>query len=276
MLRDCLNSVPTGASSLAYEIIVVDNNSSDRTCEELRESHPNVKVIYNDTNNGFAKACNQGIRASLGRYVLLLNPDTLVEDGALQETVEYMDETPNLAAAGCRIIRPDGTLDPSCKRDFPSPWDAFSRMVGLSRLFPRSRFFSSYDACHIDETKKQEIPLIDGCYMMLRRSAVTDIGLFDEQFFMYAEEMDWCKRAHMKGWSIGYDPEATITHMKGEITRHSTFRMLFHFHRSMALYYRKHYGLWNPAGLIVYPGIAARMTLLMLWSLFRKNRRVSG
>lgn len=275
-LQQCLESVPNGAGSLQYEVIVVDNNSADGTSEWLRSALPQVRVISNKTNRGFARACNQGICEAHGRYVLLLNPDTIANDGALSSTYDFLENTPNLAAAGCKVLRPDGSLDPSCKRDFPSPWDAFCRMVGLSKLFPRKQLFARYDACDIDQNKRQEVPLIDGCYMMIRRSALDDIGLFDERFFMYAEEMDWCKRAHMRGWAIGYDPSGTIVHVKGEITRHRPFRMLYHFHLSMALYYGKYHHPWGAMSLIVYPGILLRFALLTLWNVFRAERRVSG
>ncbi len=276
LLGECLSSLPSGSGGLSCEVVVVDNSSADDTVGWLRRSHPDVNIIENRANHGFAKACNQGIRASASEYVLLLNPDTTVAEGTLTKTLRYMKANPRLAAAGCKILRPDGSIDLSGKRNFPTPWDAICRMTGLSRLFPQSRALARYDAIYLDEGRAQEVPLIDGCYMMIRRSAIDDIGLFDERFFMYAEEMDWCRRAHERGWSIGYDPSGTIVHAKGEITRHSTFRMLYHFHRSMALYCSKHYRWWNPVLLVVYPGIALRFVLLTLKNLARADRRVSG
>jgi len=276
LLQTCLASLAHEAGPPRFETIVVDNGSLDSTPGWLRENCPHVHVIRNGSNLGFAKGCNQGIGAALGQYVLLLNPDTVASAGALRRTFEYMEANPRLAAASCKVLRPDGELDPSCKRGFPSAWDAFCRMTGVSRLLPNSRLFARYDGGYMDENTRQEVPLIDGCFMMIRQRALEDIGPFDERFFMYAEEMDWCRRARLKGWSIGYEPSGRIIHAKGEVTRHSTFRMLYHFHRSMALYYQKYHSPWNPLGLLVYPGVVLRFVLLVLWNLFRKNRRVSG
>jgi len=275
-LRDCLASFPAADYSPDFEIIVVDNNSEDGTPELVPKDYPEVRLVCNSTNRGFAAGCNQGILVSEGKYVLLLNPDTVVRERALRLTYEYMEHNPRVAAASCRVLRPDGSLDPSCKRDFPTPWNAVCRVAGLSRLFPRSRVFARYDTGYLNENTTQEVPLIDGCYMMIRRAAIDDIGLFDEQFFMYWEETDWCRRAHQRGWSIGYDPSGTIIHTKGETTRHYTFRMLYHFHRSFALYYRKHLGLWNPLFLMTYPLIWIRLAALCGWNLMRRDRRVSG
>ena len=275
LLQKCLASIRAGARSMTHEVIVVDNASDDGTCEWIRRSAPETRLFTNSANLGFAKGCNLGIRESRGDYVLLLNPDTQVAGGTFLSTWEYMQGSPRLAACGCKILRPDGSIDLSCKRNFPSPWDALCRMVGLSKLLPQSTVFASYDAQQLDEDRQQEVPLIDGCYMMIRREAIDDIGLFDERFFMYAEEMDWCRRAHMRGWSIGYDPSGTIVHVKGEITRRSPFRMLYHFHRSMALYCRKHYRPWNPVLLAVYPAIALRLVVLVIMNLLKTDRRVS-
>ena len=187
-----------------------------------------------------------------------------------------METNRSLAAASCKVVRPDGTLDPSCKRNFPSTWDALARMTGLSRLFPRSRFFARYDTFYLDENERQEVPLIDACFMLMRRTAIEEIGPLDERFFMYAEEMDWCRRAHEKGWTIGYDPTGVTVHVKGEITRRHTFRMLYHFHRSMALYYLKHTSRWNPGSVPVLIGIACRYLALTVLNLARRERRISG
>ena len=275
-LQGCLRSVPAGAGSVSYEVIIVDNSSFDGTLEWVKRNSVETRVISNSSNLGFARACNQAIQTARGQYILILNPDTIVAKGTIQRTHEYMERAAKVAAATCKVMLPNGKIDPSCKRDFPSPWDAFCRMIGLSRLFPRSRIFARYDTGYSDENQQQEVPLIDGCYMMIRRTALEDIGLFDERFYMYAEEMDWCRRAHLRGWSIGYDPSCSIVHFKGAITRRSTFRMLYHFHRSMALYYRKHFSPWNPVRFLIYPGILFRLVVLMLLNLVRADRRVSG
>ncbi len=276
LLRDCLTSIPQAAGGLSHEIILIDNNSEDGTPALIQKQFPHVRLVRNPANRGFARATNQGLIMSTGQYILLLNPDAIPGGRACQRTHEYMEGHPGLAAATCKVVRPDGRLDPSCKRRFPSVWDAFARMSGLSRLFPKSRVFARYDTYYLDEDTRQEVPLIDACYMMIRRAALEDIGLFDERFFMFAEEMDWCKRAHDRDWSIGYDPAGTTTHIKGEVTRHLPFRMLYQFHRSMALYYLKYHRWWNPMNILVLLGIVCRWLTLMSVNVLRKERRVSG
>ena len=275
-LRDCLSSIPSGAGRFSHEVIVVDNASSDGTAAWLSRAEPSLRAVCNRQNLGFARACNQGILAARGRYLLLLNPDTVVGDRALERTVEFLSAHRRLAAATCKIVRPGGQLDPSCKRDFPNLWDAFSRFSGLSRLLPRSRIFARYDARYLDDDVAQEVPLIDGCFMLMRHEAVEDIGLFDERFFMYAEEMDWCRRARLKGWSIGYDPSGITMHVKGAATRRHTFRMLYHFHRSMGVYYWKHGRYRGPGMFLVLPALTLRLLILLAINACRRNRRVSG
>lgn len=275
LLARCLDSLPAAADELTCEVLVVDNASSDGTPRLLRQD-PRVRALCNPDNRGFARATNQGIRASRGRYVLLLNPDTVAGESAFRRTLESLESDGRLAAATCRVVRPDGSLDPSCKREFPSVWDAVARFSGLSRLFPRSRLFARYDARHLPDDVRQTVPLIDGCFMMIRRAALEDIGLLDERFFMYAEEMDWCRRAAAKGWRIGYEPDGRVVHLKGEITRHHTFRMLWHFHRSMALYCWKYRRRWDPSIAVILPGIAGRFLALTVLNAVRKERRVSG
>ncbi|MGD9546414.1 MAG: glycosyltransferase family 2 protein [Candidatus Krumholzibacteriia bacterium] len=274
-LPACLDAIPAAASPLTAEIIIVDNACPEGTADWVRRTHPRVLLIANTHNRGFAAAGNQGMAAARGRFILLLNPDTVPRPGAMAATADYLAAHPGTAAASCKVVRPDGRLDPSCKRNFPGLWDAAVRFAGLSRLFPRSRLFARYDARYLDEDRAQEVPLIDGCYMMIRREALERIGPLDERFFMYAEEMDWCRRAHQAGWSIGYDPSGTTVHIKGASTRTRPLGMLFHFHRSMGLYYWKH-GKWRVPGMaLVLPGLLLRYTLLAALNLARRNPRVS-
>jgi len=275
-LRDCLASLPAGVGRLSREVIVIDNASGDPTVEWLARSVPSVRCLPNRRNLGFARACNQGLRAAHGRFLLLLNPDTVVGNRAIESTVAYLERRQRVAAASCKVVRPDGRLDLSCKREFPSVWDAFARFVGLSRLFPRSRIFARYDARYLDEDAAQEVPLIDGCFMLIRREALEEIGLLDDRFFMYAEEMDWCRRARSHGWRIGYEPAGTTLHIKGASTRQHTFRMLYHFHRSMLLYYWKHGGHPVLGTWIVLPSLVVRFLALVVVNLCRRERYVSA
>ncbi len=274
-LPACLDALGPAAAGLSHEVIIIDNASPDGTAGWVGRSHPGITLIANPANRGFAAATNQGIARARGATILLLNPDTVPGPGALAATADFLAAHPGMAAASCRVVRPDGRLDPSCKRNFPGLWDAAVRFAGLSRLFPRSRLFARYDARFLPEDQAQEVPLIDGCYMMIRREALADVGPLDERFFMYAEEMDWCRRAHDAGWSIGYDPAGTTVHLKGASTRTRPLGMLFHFHRSMGLYYWKH-GTWRIPGMaLVLPGLVLRFTLLAALNLARRNPRVS-
>ncbi len=275
-LPACLRSIAAGAGGLSYEVILVDNSSSDGTVAWVAMSMLGVRVIANTLNEGFARACNSGLQIARGHFLLLLNPDTVLDALALEHTANYLRKRSKIAAASCKVVMPDGRIDRSCKREFPNLWDAFTRFTGLSRVWPQSRLWARYDAAYLDDDLAQEVPLIDGCFMMIRREALDDFGFLDERFFMYAEEMDWCRRAHNAGWSIGYEPAGRVVHIKGATTQHHTFRMLYHFHRSMALYYWKH-SRWRWMGtLVVIPGLLLRFTALMILNACRKNRHVSG
>lgn len=275
-LPACIAAIAHGAGNLTHEIIVVDNASSDDTLAWLARYAPGGQVLANSTNRGFACATNQGIRVARGGFILLLNPDTVVGERSIEHTVIYLRRHDHVAAASCKVMLPGNRLDPSCKREFPGLWDAFARFSGLSRLFPRSHLFARYDARYLGDDTAQEVPLIDGCFMLMRRAAVEDIGLLDERFFMYAEEMDWCRRAHLRNWSIGYEPAGVTLHYKGASTRRCTFRMLFHFHRSMGAYYWKH-GSWRVPGMaLVVPGLVLRYAALVVLNACRRHPRVSG
>jgi GT2 family glycosyltransferase len=239
VLRECLRSI-YAHTHCAFEIIVVDNASRDGTVEMLRDELPAVRVIVNATNVGFARAINQALRASQGRYALLLNNDTLVLPDALDRLVAFADAHPEIGICGPKILNRDGTLQKQCRRSFATPWDLFCYFSGLSTLFPRSPLFARYLMTYRDENETHPADAVSGACMLIRRAVIEQIGLLDEQFFAYQEDTDYCFRAKRAGWQVYYYPQAQIIHYGGYGgSRAQPYRSIWEWHRSYFFYYRK-------------------------------------
>lgn len=245
-LEQTLRSVARASRRLRVETFVVDNNSVDGSVPMVRSHFPEVHLIANERNVGFGAANNQALRRARGRYVLILNPDTIVQEDTLETLVRFMDGRPGAGAAGCRILNPDGTFAPESRRAFPTPRIAFFRMTGLSRLFPQSRVFGRYNMTFLPVDQEAEVDALSGSCMLVRREALfggdgrPGAGLFDEDFFMYGEDLDLCFRIQKAGWSIHYTPETRIIHYKGESTKKGEFRYVRLFYGAMVLFARKH------------------------------------
>ena len=196
--------------------------------------------MENADNLGFAAAVNQGIRASSGKYILLLNPDTVLSPDTLQVMWDFM-ENGECGVAGCRVLNPDGTLQLACRRNIPTPMDALYRFTGLSKLFPNSPRFSRYNLTYLPEDQLTVVDAVSGAFLMIRRDVVEQIGLLDERFFMYGEDLDWCFRAKKAGYSVFYVPDTSITHYHGQSSRQRPVKSTIDFHVSMLLFYNKHY-----------------------------------
>lgn len=238
-LRECLRSI-YAHTRCSFESIVVDNDSRDGTLEMLRDEFPDARVIANDTNVGFAKAINQALRISQGRYALLLNNDTVVLPNALDRLVAFADAHPQVGICGPKILNRDGTLQKQCRRSYATPWDLFCYFSGLSTLFPRSPLFARYLMTYRDENETHPADAVSGACMLIRRAVIEQIGLLDERFFAYQEDTDYCFRAKRAGWQIYYYPEAQIIHYAGRGgSRVSPYRSIWEWHRSYFLYYRK-------------------------------------
>jgi len=231
LLLDCLRSVLAN-EGVSYHICVVDNCSTDGSADAVREQFPEVEVIVTPRNGGYSYANNIGLRRfgfhdepgtppdpDAPRYVLLLNPDTVLPPNALANMVAFLDAHPEAGAAGPKILRPDGSLDRACRRSFPTPEVSFWRMTGLSFLFPHSKRFGRYNLTYISPDETIEVDSVVGAFMMVRREAVRDAGLLDEQFFMYGEDLDWAYRIKQAGWRIWYNANVTILHYKGASSR---------------------------------------------------------
>jgi N-acetylglucosaminyl-diphospho-decaprenol L-rhamnosyltransferase len=258
LLRDCLRSVFASEGAISYRVVVVDNASTDGSAAMVSDEFPDVAVFANADNCGFGAANNQGLRAlgfgpdspeeSAPRYALVLNPDTVLPPGALAAMVAYLDAGESIGAAGPKLVRLDGSLDRACRRSFPTPEVSFYRMVGLSRLFPNSRRFGRYNLTYLDPDQETEVDSVVGAFMMVRRDAIERVGLFDESFWMYGEDLDWAYRIKQAGWKVMYNPRVTVTHVKRAASRQSK-RAQAEFFRAMLIFYRKHYRATTPLWL---------------------------
>lgn len=265
LLMQSLESVALACSSLTAEIFVVDNGSSDGSVDAVKSRYPKVHVLSNLENRGFACANNLAIRKSKGRYILLLNSDTLVHSDTFNVIVDFMDSHKTVGASGCKVIKPDGKLDLACKRSFPTPSNSLYHLLKLDRLFPESRRFGTYNLTYLDEDEVQPVDCLVGAFMMVRKEVISEVGMLDEEFFMYGEDIDWCYRIKQAGWGVWYVPTASIIHYKGASSKKKKNRMIYEFHRSMFIYYRKHYlrGTKSVSSIIILLGII--MSLLAAW-----------
>ncbi|MBN2482531.1 MAG: glycosyltransferase [Bacteroidales bacterium] len=240
-LEQCLNAVIRSADTIRTEIIVVDNNSVDGSVQMVREKFPQVFLIANHSNNGFAKANNQGIVISRGKYVLLVNPDTVVQEDTFLKCIEFMESHPEAGSLGVKMIDGKGRFLPESKRAFPAPEVAFYKIFGFSALFPRSRKFGRYSLGYLDRESVHEVDVISGAFMFIRRTALDKSGLLDEDFFMYGEDIDLSYRIKESGYLNYYYPETAIIHYKGESTKKSSINYVVMFYQAMIIFARKHF-----------------------------------
>ncbi len=240
-LKNALLSLRRSLEGLQAEIFVVDNASDDGSVEMMRANFPDVHLIANTVNSGFAAANNQALVQSTGRYLLLLNPDTLIQEDTVRTLIRFFEQHPDAGMAGCKILNPDGTLQLACRRSFPTPWVAFTKVSGLSALVPKSKLFGKYNLTYLDPDSTYEVDAISGSFMMLRRSVYEAIGGLDESFFMYGEDLDWCYRVQKSGWKLYYVPDTKIIHYKGESTKRSSIDEVKVFYNAMRLFVRKHH-----------------------------------
>jgi GT2 family glycosyltransferase len=228
-------------TSSPVEILVVDNNSVDRSPEMVRQKFPDVILIENKENAGFARANNQGLAQARGEYVLFLNPDTIVEEDTFKKILVFMDAHPEAGALGVKMIDGKGHFAPESKRSFPTPAVAFYKLFGLSRLFPKSRIFGKYHLGYLDQDDIHEVEVLSGAFMLVRRKVLDRVGPMDEAFFMYAEDIDLSFRIIEAGYKNYYFPETRIIHYKGESTRRGSLNYIRMFYTAMILFARKHF-----------------------------------
>jgi GT2 family glycosyltransferase len=239
--------------------VVVDNASTDGSVGAIQEAYPQAKVIRLEQNIGFGRANNAGLDATDSEFVLLLNPDVILKEGCVARLAVFLAAHPDAGAAGPRLERPDGRLDLAARRAFPSPLAALFRLTGLSKLFPNSPRFNRYNLGKVSPETIHEIDAGTAACLLVRRSAIDQIGFFDPDYFMYGEDLDLCYRLKRASWKIYFVPTATAVHIKGTSTRQATGPMLYEFHRAMWIFHKKHY-----AGTL--PGIVNGLIWLGIWS----------
>ncbi len=304
LLARCLETVFASQGDISFHVTVVDNASQDGTTDMIRERFPQVRLIASPINGGYPYGNNLGLlgygfrplgeetRLHLNppdipvweqgkttsyrellakpstppRYALLLNPDTELPPRALADMVAFLDARPRAGVAGPRLVRPDGSLDLACRRSFPTPEVSFYRMLGLHRLFPHSPRFGRYNLTYIPPDKTIQVDSVVGAFMMVRREAIAQAGVLDEQFFMYGEDLDWAYRIKQQGWEVWYNADVTVLHVKEASSRKSR-RARVEFYRAMVIFYRKHYEATTPKPLhwLILGGIAAKGALDVGW-----------
>jgi GT2 family glycosyltransferase len=257
LLRQSLRSLRESENVNAIEVIVVDNASDDGSAATIPPEFPEITWIQLKTNIGFGKACNVGARNASGEYLLFLNPDTIVSHRTLSTACSFMQERADVGLLGPKILNPDGTLQPGCRRGFPTPESAMFHFFGLSRLFPRSRRFGHYHLTWLDPDESSEVDAISGSFMFMRRALFESLGGFDERFFMYGEDIDLCRRVHEAGFKVWYDPAIQIIHLKGRSSMRRFWHSRIAFYEAMIIYSRKYRHLHNKffPNWFVYVGI---------------------
>jgi GT2 family glycosyltransferase len=271
LLARCLQSIQADSGHHNFVVHVVDNDSGDRSVDMLEREFPYVKLIKNQENVGFSKACNQVIPEATGDYILLLNPDTVVEEDAISKLSLFMDQNRDAGAVGPKVLNQDGTLQLACRRSFPSPSAAFFRLTYLSRLFPKSQFLSKYNMTYADPDSQTEVDALSGSCMMVRRSVIEKIGLLDEDIFMFGEDIDWCWRIKEANWKIFYLPQAVIFHIHGASARLRPVGATIDLHKGMEVFYRKHLApkYWAPFNALVYAAIWMRAVIFVVVNFVR-------
>lgn len=271
---NALRSIYQSKTSLSFEVILADNASKDNSIPHIQAEFPQVKLILNQENVGFAIANNQAMRLAQGRYVLLLNSDTILQPDTLETMLQFMDNHPEVGAAGCKLVLQDGSLDKACKRGFPTPSASFYYAFGIAKLFPRVPRFNQYQLGYMDPDDAYPVDCLVGAFMFVRRAAIDQVGMLDEEFFMYGEDIDWCYRIKQAGWVNYYYPKTQILHLKGASSRRKPVKIVYEFHRAMWLFHRKHYKqrysfLVNG---LVYGGIGVKLALALLKNQIKRMR----
>jgi GT2 family glycosyltransferase len=278
LLLACLSSLTAATQGLRTRTVVVDNASDDGSVEAVAKTFADVEVIANTENLGFSGANNLALRRyqNSARYLLLLNPDTLVSADTFTKMTSFMDERLEAGIAGCKIVTPDGTLDWACKRKFLTPSLLFYKALGLDRRFPKSQLFGQYNLTYLDENQIHEVDSVVGAFMMIRKECLNSVGLFDDSYFMYGEDIDFCFKTKEKGWKIFYVPTTTIIHYKGQSTQKRSYRMTFHWYNAVGKFYRRRMAPRYPAitNALVWCGLYSMCGISLAINVFRGSKRV--
>lgn len=271
LVDNCIASIyKANENKYNIEIFFVDNNSIDGSSENISSKYPQVKIINNDKNIGFSKANNQALRKADGKYILILNPDTVLEEGTFEKLISFTEKNNDTGAVTSKLILANGKLDSACRRSFPTPSVAIPRILGLSKLFPKNKVLGKYNLTYLDENETSEVDAVCGAFMFIPKKVLDKAGLFDEDYFMYGEDLDLCFRIKKNGYKIFYFPEVTTIHFKGESTRKTNLSYVNNFYGAMKIFVRKNFtGSSRLLSIILQTGIYARLS-------FSYFKRVSG
>lgn len=275
-LKNCINSIYETSLGFTFEIVVVDNNSKDGSVDLIKDKFKSIIIVSNKENLGFSKANNLGVKKTQGRYILFLNADTIVYKNTLKTMIEFMDETKDAGASTCQLDMPNGKIDDASHRGFPTPWNSFSHFSGLEKLLGKTKLFGGYKLEYMDLNSIHEIDALAGAFMLVRREAGEEVKWWDEDYFFYGEDLDFCYMLKQKGWKIYYVPKVSILHFKGvsggikkisenvttadKETRKKATEERF---RAMRLFYKKHYENKYPFFItrLVFFGISLKQNL---------------
>ncbi len=250
-LEQCLHSVYNASKNIHTEVFLVDNNSVDGSVGVVKQKFPQVKLIENTVNTGFSVANNQAMRLATGRYILLLNPDTIVQEDTFEKVIRFMDQHPEAGGLGIKMVDGKGNFLPESKRGLPTPAVAFYKIFGLAKLFPNSKKFGQYHLTYLDKNKNHEVDILSGAFMLMRKEVLDKIGYLDETFFMYGEDVDLSYRITQAGYKNYYFAESSIIHYKGESTKKSSVNYVVVFYKAMAIFARKHFSN-KGAGIFIF------------------------
>lgn len=275
LTKQTIESVFSANVSFKYEIILVDNASYDDSISKIKDwlsqqkDKDKVEIIINSENLGFSKANNIGIKRAKGQYILLLNSDTYIVNDCLEKCMNYIEQNKRIGALGCKVLLPDGTLDHACKRGFPTPEASLYYFLKLHKKNPEK--YGAYEALHLKEDETGEVDVLMGAFMLMPKEVLDEVGLLDERFFMYGEDIDLCLRIKEAGYQIVYYPEASIIHYKGGSSKKRRTKVIYDFHNAMWLFYKKHYIKKYNIGIttLVFVGIWAKYTLEIIKNFFK-------
>lgn len=276
VIQDCLDSL-AASEGITTEVIIVDNGSTDGSAEKIAKHYPYVKLIRNTGNTGFTKGTNQAIEVSTGRYILWLNTDTILKPDSLRILMEFLEQHPDAGIVGPKVLNPDGTFQPQCKRGMPTPEASLSYMLKLHKVFPQNRVAGQYLLTYLPEDEAAQVDAVSGCCLLARREVWDKIGSLDEAIFAFGEDIDWCVRAKNAGFQIWYYPKSSIVHLKGKGGVHSQpYKKAKGMHDGMWIFYHKHLesGYPQPVSWLVKAGIQTSyvLTCSSIWL----RRKFSG
>ena len=241
-LNNCLISIPRSIDGFSYEIIITDNNSKDGSVEYIRKQYSSARVITNSRNEGYTKAINQALRCSKGEYKVILNPDSILTPNSISLILQFLSSDEEIGIVGPKVVDSSGSFQRSCRRGIARPAAVFSYFLGLSKLFPTNKKYTGYHLNHLNPDHINQVGGVSGSCMIIRNNVINDIGYFDEQYFAYQEDSDYCLTAKNSGWKIYYYPDSIVKHIGGQGGSHSVrTRAIFEWHRSYVRYYNKHF-----------------------------------